>query len=211
MYYLYLKTHNTTGLNYLGYTSQDPLVYRGSGKYWLRHLAKHGYDVSTKILFKSSDKNAIKARGIELSKLLNIVESVDYANLIEERADGGWIHDQTGNTWKVKDSTKMGITFKSGRNHSEKWKDAVTGGNNYQCHHYIFTPWGKFDTITEAVNAAKQHKLGGRNDVVTDRTTLTKYCKSNIMLASDGRRTHPAWRGQWTTELGFYMESKNVD
>jgi 5-methylcytosine-specific restriction endonuclease McrA len=42
MIYLYVKTHNKTGLKYLGKTEQDPFVYLGSGKRWLNHLNKHG-------------------------------------------------------------------------------------------------------------------------------------------------------------------------
>jgi len=37
---LYKKTHRKTGLKYLGYTSQDPFRYIGSGKYWRRHFKK---------------------------------------------------------------------------------------------------------------------------------------------------------------------------
>jgi len=48
--YLYLKTHNKTGLKYLGKTIQNPYKYQGSGEYWIPHIKKHGYDVTTKIL-----------------------------------------------------------------------------------------------------------------------------------------------------------------
>jgi hypothetical protein len=37
--YLYVKTHNKTGLKYLGQTSQkDPHKYPGSGTRWRHHL-----------------------------------------------------------------------------------------------------------------------------------------------------------------------------
>ena len=45
MFYLYLKTHNKTGLKYLGYTKNDPMKYKGSGKYWSNHIKIHGNDV----------------------------------------------------------------------------------------------------------------------------------------------------------------------
>lgn len=48
--YLYLKTHNTTGLKYLGKTVKDPSTYKGSGLHWTRHLAKHGNDVNTEAI-----------------------------------------------------------------------------------------------------------------------------------------------------------------
>jgi len=41
--YLYKKTHNITGLQYLGKTiSKDPYSYTGSGVRWTNHLKKHG-------------------------------------------------------------------------------------------------------------------------------------------------------------------------
>ena len=50
MIYLYIKTHNVTGLKYLGKTeSCDPHKYKGSGKYWNIHLKKHGNDYSKQI------------------------------------------------------------------------------------------------------------------------------------------------------------------
>lgn len=48
---LYLKTHNQTKMKYLGYTSQNPYNYKGSGVYWSSHIKKHGNDVHTKVLF----------------------------------------------------------------------------------------------------------------------------------------------------------------
>lgn len=91
MIYLYVKTHNTTGLKYLGKTSAvNPYSYKGSGKYWTNHIKKHGYNVTTEILFQSTDSAEIKQQGLHYSKLWNIVESKEWANLKEESGDGGW-------------------------------------------------------------------------------------------------------------------------
>lgn len=92
VYYLYVKTHNKTGLKYLGQTSSDPYKYKGSGKRWLNHLKKHGNDISTEILLETTDKSLIKEKGIEYSNLNNIVESREWANLKIEEGDGGWSH-----------------------------------------------------------------------------------------------------------------------
>jgi hypothetical protein len=59
---LYLKTHNQTGLQYLGKTTQDPFTYKGSGSYWRKHIAKHGNDVTTTILFESINNQDINVR-----------------------------------------------------------------------------------------------------------------------------------------------------
>ena len=89
MIYLYIKTHNKTGLKYLGKTSYNPFNYKGSGKYWKNHIAKHGYDVTTEVIFKSKNLKEIREKGIYYSTLYNIVESEDWANLIVEYGSGG--------------------------------------------------------------------------------------------------------------------------
>lgn len=89
MYYLYIKTHNETGLKYLGKTNQkDYHSYPGSGVRWKRHLEKHCYDYRTDILLVTDDKNELKETGIFFSKIFNIVKSKEWANLQEEKGDG---------------------------------------------------------------------------------------------------------------------------
>jgi hypothetical protein len=89
MLYLYLKTHNKTGLKYLGYTSKNPFKYKGSGLHWKRHLKIHGNDISTEILKECVDKNEIKYWGEYFSNLWNIVDNTEWANLKPESGDGG--------------------------------------------------------------------------------------------------------------------------
>jgi hypothetical protein len=92
MIYLYLKTHNVTGLKYLGKTTKDPYTYNGSGKKWSYHLKVHGCDISTLVLFCTEDKEKFKNVALKVSKSLNIVESPEFANLTYEEGQGG-------NTW----------------------------------------------------------------------------------------------------------------
>jgi len=83
--YLYLKTHNVTGLKYLGQTTNNnPHKYTGSGKYWKLHLAKHGKDYSTTILHECTDPSEIISLGKYYSELWNVVDSTEFANLIIE-------------------------------------------------------------------------------------------------------------------------------
>jgi len=88
--YLYLKTHNKTGLKYLGKTIQDPYKYNGSGIHWTHHIKKYGYDITTEILFQTTDKHKLKESGLYYSNLWNIVESKDFANLTAEEGQGGY-------------------------------------------------------------------------------------------------------------------------
>jgi len=107
MIYLYLKTHNKTGLKYLGKTiSKDPYNYTGSGKLWKRHINKHGYDVKTEILLVTEDKIELKEAGIYYSTLWNIVKSKEFANLIPESGDGGARVWTTESRKNLSDATK---------------------------------------------------------------------------------------------------------
>jgi len=88
--YLYIKTHQTTGLKYFGKTTNDPYRYYGSGVYWLRHLKEHGYKIDTKVLGLFDNYKECKEFAINFSIKENIVESNEWANLrIENGLDGG--------------------------------------------------------------------------------------------------------------------------
>lgn len=88
--YLYVKTHNKTGLKYLGKTTaKDPHKYKGSGTYWISHIKKHGYDVKTEIIQECLNVNEVAEWGIYYSNLWNIVDSSEWANLKPESGDGG--------------------------------------------------------------------------------------------------------------------------
>lgn len=87
--YLYLKTHNKTGLKYLGKTVCDPYTYSGSGSRWKNHLKKHGNDITTEILLETEDPKEISKWGLYYSKLWNIVDDQSFANMRPESGDGG--------------------------------------------------------------------------------------------------------------------------
>lgn len=84
MFYLYLKTHNITNLKYLGYTKNDPFKYKGSGVHWSRHLSEYGNSVTTEILLATDDFDELSSTGLFFSKLYDIVNSKNFANLCEE-------------------------------------------------------------------------------------------------------------------------------
>jgi hypothetical protein len=94
--YLYIKTHNKTGLKYFGKTTKvDPYSYLGSGTYWSRHLEIHGQDISTEIFGYYTDKETCKFEARNFSDINDIVNSDEWANLIPENGtDGGFISDE---------------------------------------------------------------------------------------------------------------------
>jgi len=94
--YLYIKTHNITGLKYFGKTTNNPDCYRGSGKYWLAHIKKYGYDVTTEIFGYYTDKEECIKVATQFSKDNDIVYDVNEINkkvwanqIIENGIDGG--------------------------------------------------------------------------------------------------------------------------
>lgn len=102
--YLYKKTHTVTGLQYLGKTvSKDPYSYTGSGVYWKNHLEKHGYTFTTEILKECQSEQELITWGKYYSKLWNVVESNNWANLTEEAGPGGiWSQESKQKLSKTK-------------------------------------------------------------------------------------------------------------
>lgn len=86
--YLYIKTHNLTGLKYLGKTVQNPYSYPGSGKYWKQHIKEYGNDVSTKILKECKNKDELSYWGRYYSEIYDVVNSDSWANKIPETGGG---------------------------------------------------------------------------------------------------------------------------
>ncbi len=88
MIVIYLKIHNKSGFKYLGKTERDPFSYNGSGVIWNRHIKKYGKDITTKILGEFETLEEARECGIYYSRLWNIVESSNFANLMEENCNG---------------------------------------------------------------------------------------------------------------------------
>ena len=81
---LYHHTHNVTGKKYLGQTTRDLSVYKGSSDDWLAHLDEYGDDYSTEILFESKDTEKFQEVCKHYSDKFNIVQSPNYFNKVAE-------------------------------------------------------------------------------------------------------------------------------
>lgn len=87
---LLIKTHNKTGLKYLCKTEKtDWESYLGSGKYWRRHLKQHGNDIKTELLFETENKDDFRKFAKQKSIEFDIINSNEWANLVNEEGDGG--------------------------------------------------------------------------------------------------------------------------
>lgn len=122
--HLYIKTHNKTGLKYFGKTTKDPYQYRGSGKRWLAHLKKHGNDVSTEVLGYYVSESACLCAAMTFSKENNIVESVKWANMIDENGLDGGATGRTNYTPMSDDAKRKLSESKKGQ---KPWNTGLRG------------------------------------------------------------------------------------
>jgi len=103
MIHLYIKTHNKTGLKYFGKTTRDDVsTYRGSGTYWNKHINFHGNDVFTEVVasFHEDEEMQLKEFAIDFSIKNSIVDSRDWANLVEENGlDGNAMKGEQHPMW----------------------------------------------------------------------------------------------------------------
>lgn len=120
MIYLYLKTHNVTGLKYLGKTKQNPFKYEGSGVLWSEHLKKYSNDVTTVVLKECNTNEEIRYWGIYYSELWDVVNSKDFANMKRECGDN-WDDQPIPDQIKKKISKSL-----LGRKHDPKTKEKIS-------------------------------------------------------------------------------------
>lgn len=100
MHKLMIKRHNTTGLKYLCYTQKEGIEfenYNGSGKYWVKHLKKHGNNISTEVIFETADYEQFRKTAIKYSHEFDVVASKDWANQRPEEGTGG--NTVSGKMW----------------------------------------------------------------------------------------------------------------
>ena len=132
--YLYIKTHNKTGLKYFGKTTkQNPYKYKGSGKYWKAHIKFHGYDVTTEIVGMYTDIEECSKIAINFSIINNIVESQEWANLVIENVYGS---AQLGQTCSEE------VKQKFSKNAKRIWEDPIIRQQIVETHkqRYIDNP-----------------------------------------------------------------------
>lgn len=134
--YLYVKEHNQTKLKYFGKTTQeDPFKYKGSGKYWKRHLKIHGNDVSTKIIGYYTDANECNNKALNFSKDNNIINNKEWANFREEDGFSGG-NSTSGTKWitngKIEKLITSGDKLEEGFNYGRCATNCVFKDNNKQ-------------------------------------------------------------------------------
>jgi hypothetical protein len=128
--YLYKKTHTVTGLNYLGKTiSKDPHVYTGSGIYWKKHLKKYGCTFTTEILKECQTEEELVFWGQHYSKLWNVAESKEWANLVEEAGSRG--HWSEESKEKLSQTKKQELAKLTTEQKSQRMKNSCCASESY--------------------------------------------------------------------------------
>lgn len=130
MHKLMVKEHLDTNLKYLCYTQKSNHdEYLGSGKYWKKHLKKHGCNIKTTLLFESDNYEEFKKVALEYSNKFDVVNDRGWANEISEQGEGGntvsnkmWITDGTNEKYILK-TEEIPSGWNRGRSNSCKFKD----------------------------------------------------------------------------------------
>lgn len=203
MFYLYQKECQHCGLKYLGKTKKDPFKYRGSGVLWVRHIKKYKPQIITTIIATCYTEDELKEQGIYYSKLFNIVESDQWANLRPETSDGG----DTSMCINYKESLE-----KSKQKRIESWKTPNKARQKVLLERKTFeyrarqsksdaihTPYGVYPSIASALKELnigdfKSFKSWLDGKVVS--TGMVNACRNNFFTLADV--------GQNTNELGWY-------
>ena len=118
--YLYIKQHAITGKLYFGKTTKTNIhSYLGSGKYWSRHISKHGKEhVITLWCQLYETPFDLVADALSISKSLDIINNKSWLNMkFEDGLDGGFRGEKTCHPFygkKHSTETKLKIS-KSGK------------------------------------------------------------------------------------------------
>lgn len=123
--YLYVAEHNLTGLKYFGKTINPKKSYKGSGSRWIRHLKKHGWDVTMNYIAKFDNVNEASFFALKFSEEHDIVGSNSWANCRPETGlDGGVIgfpHSEERKK-RISEGGKLSWTEERRTNQSKKLK-----------------------------------------------------------------------------------------
>ncbi|HET8688725.1 MAG TPA: hypothetical protein VFM18_19080 [Methanosarcina sp.] len=198
--YLCIKQHTITGKLYFCKTTKPHdkmLSYKGSGRYWNRHLKVHGKEhVETIWYCLFYDKDELVKFALSFSTQQNIVESIQWANEKPENGlDGNpngivpWNKGKTLNARSAEHSANISTSLKGKASklkgisrpqftneHRANMSSSKQGSKNSNAKTYQFTdPSGKVYIVTGGITAfCKEHRLR-LNDIIA----VTKFRKDS--------------------------------
>ena len=153
---IYIKTHNVTGLKYFGITKKKDIEkYKGSGKYWKNHIKKHGYNCRTKVVRTFTNMEDCRWWCIKFSIINNIVESKDWANLMNENGLTGNVLGNKHSKVTKNKMKKSQTGLKRTEEHKKNMSKSMVGIH-----------LGKKHTEESRLNMSKSHK-GKKQKLIT--------------------------------------------
>lgn len=130
---LIVKQHNKTGKLYFHKTTRLNLVetYSGSGKYWKKHLKKHGNDwTNIWISDVFNNKDDLTEFALFFSEFFDVVKSREWANEIPENGlDGGenpYSHSTQAKAKRIKTLKENNIRWSLSPEAKQKHRDVMT-------------------------------------------------------------------------------------
>lgn len=187
--YLYVKTHNETGLKYLGKTSNNPFSYNGSGVDWKLHLKEYGNDHTTVVIKECQSNSELSEWGRYYSELWDVANSSEWANRIPETGGGSTPSDQTRE--KLRQSQLGKKKPPRTKEHIEKLSAATKGIVRPRSKEHQ-TAWTESSTANWATNTERKMQV-------------SKLGKSN-----KGRKHSPESAEKKRQAMLRYWESKRV-
>ena len=189
--YLYIKQHTLTKLKYFGKTTKkSPIEYLGSGKYWKKHIKKHGEQhVETIWCQLFTDKNDLEKFALNFSKDNNIVESTEWANLKNENGlDGGFDKHTIESNKKNSDKAK------------QRWNSGVYDVEKLRLSRIGFKqPQSQKDSVSKALS--KSWNVTSPQGTTHTINNLREFCKNNgldqgnmVKVSKGILKQHKGWK-----------------
>jgi hypothetical protein len=231
---LYVKKCSHCGLKYFGKTiRKDIEKYPGSGKYWSAHLTK--YKAKSIHIWNSEwyHDSSIIEFALDFSKSNSIVDSNEWANLIEENGiDGGSFErnknaiekqKKTMNSSKWKETTgKLGHIKRLNTIKSDIWKETI-GTPMYEKISEktkgINRPWSKktFENRHKLIKEGiiknpteKRWKITDPNGEIFIIDNLSSFCKS-CGISQGNLSKYGKTKGYTAECLGFVKDLEVAD
>lgn len=176
------------GLKYFGKTTRDPFKYNGSGKYWKRHLKKHGQDVETKVIGYYTSLEECRTVASKFSIDNDIVNSNEWANLkLENGTDGG---NNIIMTDEVRDKMSRYATIRNQRYWTPEKRSAVSGDANVSKRDDVRRKISEKNCMREEHyrTMASERMKGERNPMKDPKTSAKVVAKLKGIPLSDDRK-----------------------
>jgi hypothetical protein len=204
------------GLLYLCYTAKEGKEfdsYKGSGKYWKRHIKAHNYninDISTTVIFETDSMEELSEKGEFYSDVFGVETRERWANLAKETGQGTALCLEKNPNYGGKYALKGEMAYMFGSKNpkvSESNKKRVGNLNpNYGKFsgdkNPMFGKIGKQNPVSKAVNQIdlESGNILGFYESVRQAEINTRVANQDIIKVCKGqRKTAGGYKWEYAT------------